>query len=397
MKNVQSNDNKGKCPVCNATHVSIFVEILNVPVHCNRLWSSREDARRAPRGDIRLGFCKDCGHIFNLAFDPLAMKYDQDYESSLHFSPTFQEYARSLAERLITHYDLRHKQVVEIGCGKGEFLHLLCELGENRGFGFDPGYVPGRVSAIKNSQITFIQDFYSDCYDCKADLICCRHVLEHLQKPGDFLADLRHAIDGSDPAIFFEVPNVLFSLKHGGIWDLIYEHCSYFSGASLKRLFSLRGFDVLKCRKAFGGQVLCIEATPGTTQTKPERALSHDVQKMAQDVVLFALRYPKQIEHWRNQLAAMESAGKRVVIWGGGSKGVTFLNVLKIQSQIAYVVDINPYKQGKYVAGSGHEIMSPEEVVEYRPDIVIVMNPIYLDEIARYVKKMNFSAELMSV
>ena len=70
------------------------------------------------------------------------MEYTQSYENSLHFSPGFQKFAADLADRLITRYNLRGKDVIDIGCGKGDFLKLICARGGNRGVGFDPSYVP---------------------------------------------------------------------------------------------------------------------------------------------------------------------------------------------------------------------------------------------------------------
>ncbi len=379
--------------------ISIFLEILNVPIHCNRLWSTRDEARHAPRGDIRLGFCGDCGHIFNFAFHPGAMQYDQDYENSLHYSPCFQDYANTLAKRLVEHYDLHDKQIIEIGCGKGEFLNLLCELGKNHGIGFDPSYVPGRIDDAAKKRITFIRDFYSRRYaGYAADFICCRHVLEHIQFPRHFVADLRHVIgDRLGTIVFFEVPNGIFSLSHAGIWDLIYEHCSYFSSGSLARLFSSCGFEIYKFEEAFEGQFLCLEALPIAGSAPSQHDHRNGIAKMAHEALAIAEHYHDKVEGWRHKLEKMKAAGQRAVVWGGGSKGVTFLNTLQIQNQIEYVVDINPHKHGKYIAGSGQMIMPPEHLIKYRPDIIIVMNPIYLEEIGRHVKQMNLSTELMTV
>ena len=68
-------------------------------------------------------------------------------------------------------------------------------------------------------------------------------------------------------------------------------------------------------------------------------------------------------------------------MWGAGSKGVTFLNMIDSRYQIEYVIDINPRKHGKYIPGTGQKIVSPEFLREYIPDIVIVMNLIYENEI----------------
>ncbi|MGH7495308.1 MAG: class I SAM-dependent methyltransferase [bacterium] len=388
-----------RCPVCRAANVFEFIEILNVPIHCNLLWSSRDEAARAARGDIRLGFCHDCGHVFNLAFNPAAMSYDQAYENSLHFSPRFQEYAEALANRLIHRYNLHDKQILEIGCGRGDFLNLLCELGENRGVGFDPSYVDDPSLGSKNTRTTFIRNFYSKRYeDHRADLICCRHVLEHLKFPRGFLLSLRQTIGNHmDTAVFFEVPNSRLCLRDSGIWDLIYEHYSYFSLPSLVRLFSSCGFEVFECAEAFDGQYLGIEAFPITREVIAEQDSDEDVMNIAQAVSSFAEGYHRQIARWQGVLAQQMAAGQRAVVWGSGSKGVTFLNTIQRQGQIEYVVDINPRKEGKYVAGTGQQIVSPQHLVEYQPEIILVMNPIYLDEIAQYVRDLNLSSKLIAV
>ena len=99
---------------------------------------------------MRLGFCRICGHIFNDAFNPDHIEYIQDYENSLHFSPRFHQYAETLAADLVKRYGLYEKTIIEIGCGRGDFLKLLCELGKNRGIGFDPSHAPDWDSNATN-------------------------------------------------------------------------------------------------------------------------------------------------------------------------------------------------------------------------------------------------------
>jgi len=394
MTNSEYTSQQSICPVCNGTDVAVFVEIPQVPVHCNLLWASREEAIRAERGDLRLGFCRDCGHIFNLAFDPASMAYGRAYENSLHFSPRFQVYAGALAARLIDRYDLRGKDIIEIGCGKGDFLRLLCERGDNHGVGFDPGYVPERTDGAATERITFIQDFYSERYaGYKADLICCRHVLEHVRFPRDFLRGVRRAIgDQQETILFFEVPNVLFTLRDWGIWDMIYEHCSYFSANSLAHLFTSCGFEVCDLMEAYEGQFLCLEASPREDLAGFVGQPGSDLQEMTALVTSFADKYRRQVGSWRDKLEQMAQAGERAVVWGGGSKGVTFLNTLEVQDQIEYVVDINPRKQGVYIAGTGQRIVPPEFLRDYQPDVVVVMNPIYEGEIRRIIERLGLTS-----
>ena len=158
MMGPRDGSGRSKCPVCSSTGIVVFFELLQVPVHCNVLWPAQDAAIRAPKGDIRLGFCGDCGHTFNLVFDPSLVEYTQDYENSLHFSPRFQSYAESLAGQLVDRYDLHDRDIIEIGCGKGDFLTLLCELGGHRGVGFDPSYVPEQGAGEAAERLSFIRE-----------------------------------------------------------------------------------------------------------------------------------------------------------------------------------------------------------------------------------------------
>ena len=63
--------------------------------------------------------------------------------------------------------------------------------------------------------------------------------------------------------------------------------------------------------------------------------------------------------------------------------------------EIEYAVDINPFKWGKFMAGTGQQIVSPEFLVDYRPDLVVAMNPIYLDEIRLQLEELGLHPELI--
>lgn len=386
-----------QCPVCGGGKIEAFFDISQVPVHCNLLWPKRDDALSAPRGEIRLGFCHQCGHIYNLTFSPDLMHYSIWYENSLHFSSRFQSYARSIAERLIDRYDLHNKEIIEIGSGKGEFLGLLCELGNNRGIGFDPGCVePGGSPTMQ--RVTFIQDYYSEQYArYQADLICCRQTLEHLYRPGEFVAMLRRSIGDRKTVAFFEVPNVLFMLRGLSVWDVIYEHYSYFSAGSLVYLFTANGFGVLSIEDTYEGQYLTLELEP-KADSSPARAVEErELTQLYADVSTFQEHFKSRVTYWQQQLGHYQAEGKRVVVWGAGSKGVTFLNALGVKSEIEYVVDINPRKTGMHVAGTGQKIVDPSSLRAYRPDAILIMNPIYENEIRAQARALDLEAEFLLV
>ncbi|NET54164.1 MAG: methyltransferase domain-containing protein [Merismopedia sp. SIO2A8] len=248
-------------------------------------------------------------------------------------------------------------------------------------------------------QVKFIQDFYSERYqDYQADLICCRHTLEHISNPADLLKPLRLAIGNRlQTMVFFEVPNALHTFRNLAVWDIIYEHCCYFAPTSLAQAFSRCGFQICEQSEAFEGQFLCLEALPATNDFTSNDERKHEVEELSKDITTFKAKFDTLVETWEQKLLQMAQAGKKVVAWGAGSKGVTFLNILNNQDSIEYIVDLNPRKQGMYVAGTGQKIVPPEFLGEYKPDVVIIMNPIYEGEIRELVKGLGLTAEFMCV
>jgi SAM-dependent methyltransferase len=376
-----------------------FYELRNVPVHSVLLLTTREEALDFPKGDVVLGFCQACGLISNLAFDPGLHDYSTDYESTQACSPTFNEFARRLAHYLIARYDLRDKDIVEIGCGQGEFLKLICELGGNRGIGFDPAYVAPESGNAASDDVTFVQDFYADRYtDNHGDLICCRMTLEHIQHTAEFVRTVRRSIgERPDSVVFFQVPDVTRILREGAFWDIYYEHCSYFSAASLARLFRISGFEVMALWTDYGGQYLMIEARPSAAESRVALSRGEDLKSMARDIASFAANHSERVGMWRDRLERMSQAGQRVVVWGAGSKAVAFLTTLGIRDEIEYAVDINPRKHGTFLAGTGQETVAPEFLRAYGPDVVIVMNPVYEKEIRDELKTMGLTPRVLTV
>ncbi len=385
------------CPICRGSNVAPIADILAMPVLCNVLLPSKEAAQAVPRGDLKLSFCTKCGHVFNTSFDAARFDYTAEYENSLHFSARFQAFVEDLADRLIVTYGLRGKKVVEIGCGKGDFLGLLCERGPNEGIGFDPSFEPDLLEENASSRFTVVRDLYSETYaDHDADLVCCRHVLEHVPQPRAFIETVRRAVgERTDTALYFEVPNVLHTFRDLAIWDLIYEHFSYFSPSSLAFLFAECGFRVERVNEVYGRQFIGIDARPGKAIGSSSKRSSEGVLHLARHVESFIEGFDAKKAEWRSMIDGFVSRGEKAVVWGAGSKGVTILNMLGVMDEIEYVVDINPRKQGKHIAGTGQRIVAPEFLKDVHPDAVIVVNPIYSEEIRATLSALGLAPRLV--
>jgi SAM-dependent methyltransferase len=386
-----------KCPSCTASDVRIFYEVTGAPVHSVLQMNTAEMAREFPKRNIALGLCLSCGLISNTEFDASLHSYSRDYEETQGYSGTFREFSERLARDIVERYGIQRKTVIEIGCGKGEFLSLLCRIGNNKGIGIDPAFVAERNPAL-DCDVTFIADFYSETFAAlQADAIVCKMTLEHIYDTFEFVSLVRRSIGcRRHTLVFFQVPNTDYVLSETAFQDVYYEHCSYFNPVSLSRLFTRCGFRVLEVKREYDNQYLTLAATPaelpgGVMESGAEFA--HLERLTAQ----FSSRSAIAIRSWRQKVEQAASAGKRVAIWGSGSKGVAFLTALRADDAITYAVDINPHRQGKYMAGSAHRIISPAELAEKGVDIIIAMNGIYRAEIQRSMDELGIKAALLAL
>ncbi|MHA7815343.1 MAG: class I SAM-dependent methyltransferase [Pseudohaliea sp.] len=369
-----------RCPACSGDDLRDFYRVAALPVHSTRLMASRDEALTFPRRPLQLALCHRCGFIFNRAFDPSVHRYSARCEESQGRSPTFSAWLAGLVERLVTAHGVCGQRVLEIGCGKGEFLAALCSRGDNVGIGYDPTFVPGRAGDGEGERWQVEPALWEGARGIHAaDVIACRHTLEHIGPVRDFLEELRKAIGKASPLLFFEVPDTARILGEGAFWDVYYEHCSYFTLASLDGLFRRAGFAPVDLWLDYDDQYLLMLARPvAAAGAVPEAAGSRHIQA---PVEVFSERVEEHRARWSAFLARCRAARERVVLWGGGSKASAFLCVIDGAGYVAGVVDIDPYKQGAFVAGAGQPVMAPEALRAAPPDHVILMNPVYEAEV----------------
>lgn len=387
------------CPNCNSLSIRPFYCVRDVPCHSVLLMHSRSQAVRYPTGNLELCHCESCSFIFNSVFDVSANDYSPDYEETQHYSPRFNQFCDNLIADLVNRYSVKNKHVLEIGCGKGEFLGQLCEVGQNTGIGFDPGCRPERLPSAQNDRITFVPRLFTEADEIHgADVICCRHTLEHIQPTREFLLSLRSSIgDRHDTLVFFEVPDIDIILRECRYWDLYYEHCSYFSETSLMWLFRSCGFDVIELTRAFDDQYLLIYASPASQPAADRGSLLLDTSRTGQLVESFEDRFHQERERWQAWFRKQKQAGSTVAVWGAGSKCVSFLTTNGISDEVQAVIDINPHKQGRYLPGSGHCVEGPDDLLKLKPDAVVVMNSIYVDEISNELRGMGLRPDLKAL
>ena len=370
------------CPSCGNGEMHVFYEVRNVPVHSCLMMPNEQEAKDFPSGDVVLGFCGNCGFITNTEYNA----------SDASYSPTYEDQQSDK-------YDLAGKHIVEIGCSKGDFLLMMCEMSQGSGVGIDPSAIVGRVESEAVSRVKFIGEYYSEKHaDQVGEFICCRHTLEHIHQTEELIQTVRRSIgDRDDTIVFFEIPDMGRVLRETAYEDIYYEHCSYFTPGTLARLFRKSGFEVIDLYLDYGDQYLMIEAKPIQGISTKVHPAEESVQDVANNVEQFAAAIGPKLNHWKTHLETMKAEGKRVAVWGSGSKCVAFLTTLNTLDLINCIVDINPYRQGKFIPGVAQEIRSPEVLKEYKPDEIILMNGIYTNEIQKMLDEMGVKTTIVAI
>jgi SAM-dependent methyltransferase len=383
------------CPVCSATHTSLFLTRRQTPVHQNLVMPDASSARTVQRGELSMMVCDECGFVFNAAFDPGKLAYGEDYDNTQSCSAYFDEYLNDLVRELVETRGVTNADIVEVGCGKGHFLRKLVEYpsARNRGTGFDPSYAG--PSTDLDGRLRFVNRFYDGSSSrVPADFVVCRHVVEHVQNPAGLLTSIRSALRSSPRArVFFETPCVEWILSNRVIWDLFYEHCSLFSESSLTYLFEKSGFAVDRTDHIFGGQYLWLEArTRVENFNRPQRS---DRGRIAGLARRYGAEEDEQRQNWLQRLVELRRHGK-VALWGAGAKGATFANLVDPEVELLdCVVDINPNKQGRYIPGTGHPIVSPYSLSDREIRSAVLMNSNYRNENQRILERGNLEAQLV--
>jgi len=377
------------CPLCESRELAGFLHRPAVPVHQNLLLNSPEQARSITRGDLEMVVCSHCGFVFNRAFDHSLLSYGQDYDNNQACSSSFQQHLDGLVALLLDEKGVRNRQVVEVGCGQGAFLRRLVEEGDNRGVGFDPSYTG--TEQVADGRMRFESRYYDEsCTDVPADVVVCRHVIEHVPDPVELLRSVRAAIgDRSSAKVYFETPCVDWILSNTVIWDFFYEHCSLFTAESLSTAFQQAGFRVDEVRHVFGGQYLWLEASPVESDVE---CRSENTQALATS---YAIEEKSILQQWLQRILELSIQG-RVALWGAGAKGTTFANLIDLECcMIDCLVDLNPNKQGKYVAGSGHLIVDPLQLGSRGVTHAVLMNPNYRQENEAILNRAGITTNLI--
>lgn len=345
---------------------------------------TREEALNIASFVMDVQRCVNCGHVYHTQFDFERIPYRSHSNMVYNHAPYWQAFQNDLAEEWIETYNLRSKRILEIGCGEGLFLKrfLREDLG-NTGFAYEPG--PDAENARRNGIETVRQFFHAaPGLSLKPDVIICRHVIEHLADPFDFILQIAIEcnLQNQTPLVFAEVPQIDKALRLGRINDFLYEHVSNFTLNSFRTLFELGGYEILDISSRYDEEVIDVVARP----------ILSGKQTVIRDACnRFRSNVDTQVTTVCGQIEAWVAEGKKIAFWAGTGKGAAFLNMFGFDHErYPVVVDSDPLKAGGFVPGTGQQIRRPEYLNEHPVDVIVITTqwraPDIRDEILRTIQ-----------
>ncbi len=339
---------------------------IQVPVLPNSPLNSIHEAQKT--GSLRLRRSKALDFIENADFDTGLATYDQDYQNSQAHSKRFTAHMIDVLA-LIKRHLAKDSQIVEVGCGKGDFVELVQADGDFRILGFDATYDGDNKSISKR--------YLGKTDRIAADFVVLRHVLEHIPRPHDFLGLLK-TIFGNAP-IYIEVPNYDWIATHQAFFDLTYEHVNYFSKKALTALFN---DDVTEASFSFGDQYQYVIANLASVS----ETFANQYDTGEWEELSFSALFPDLSQKITN-FDQLTTTSRSIYIWGAATKGCMFLvhclNQNKLINKVAFAIDENPKKVGKFLPLSLVQIQNKQAffAAAQEGDLLIISNPIYEPEI----------------
>ena len=315
--------------------------------------------------DVEVWQCSGCG-LVQLANEPVP--YFKDVIRASAFSEEMRLFRLKQFESFIDTYGLWRKKIVEIGCGRGEYLSLMAS------FDVDAYGIEHNASAAEicrqnhlDVEIDYLENRSQKLFNAPFDAFFILNFLEHMPDPNTVLNALRNNLSQGAVGLI-EVPNFEEALIHNLFFDFITDHLLYFTEETLAFTLHNNGFEILKMEKVWHGALL----SAVVRKRKP-------VEVVGFKTALTNLKNSIEdfLDHYK---------GHRIAIWGASHHALTILSMMQLQTRIVYVVDSAPFKQNSFTPATHIPVVAPKMLKDEPVDAVIVMAAGYSDEVVSILK-----------
>ena len=266
-------------------------------------------------------------------------------------------------------YSLKGGKIIEIGCGRGEYLSTMQQFGVGA-YGLeysDESVTQCLKNGLKVSK-GFIQSSTDNLNNAPFDAFFILNFLEHLPDPNSILRGIYNNLT-EDAMGLVEVPNFDMILRKKLFSEFIGDHLFYFTKETLCTTLRLNGFEIIDCNEVWYDYIIS-----AVVKKRRKLNISH---------------FYKHQEQLKNEIEeyVRRFKDKNVAIWGAGHQALAVISLLNLSDRIKYVVDSALFKQGKYTAATHIPIVSPDKLDSDPVDAVIVMAASYSDEVARIIRQ----------
>ena len=317
--------------------------------------------------DLNLYQCSCCG-LVQLDAEPVA--YYKHVIRAGGGSSTMINLRRKEYEDFMKRFDLQNKRVIEIGCGRGEFLKVWKEFPvEAIGIEYDDHLVKEANDNGLNVCKAYAENADTQLPGAPYDAFVQFNFMEHQPDPNGMVQCIYNNLT-DDGVGLVTVPSLEYILQHDGYYELIRDHLAYYSEGALRYLFEKNGFDVVSCRTV----------NRDTHEIMVRKRKKVNVDSWKQNFQELKNEIEQYIEEYI-------SKGMKVAIWGASHQGFTLASSLQLSNKISYIIDSAVFKQGKYAPGSHIPIYGRDHYKEEPVVSILIVAPGYTDEIAAIIKR----------
>jgi len=317
--------------------------------------------------DLNLFQCSSCG-LAQLSEKPVA--YYKEVIRASSFSDEMKKFRSEQFISWVDKYALKDKNILEVGCGKGEYLSILKQTEVSLAHGIE--YSKESVSSCINSGLSVTKGFFGDenfvLPKQKYNGFLCLNFMEHWPNPNKVLERLKENLS-EDAVGIIEVPNFDMILKQGLYSEFISDHLLYFTEETLKFMLNLNGFEVVECSATWHDYII-------SAVVKKRKRI--DISLLNDN----KLNIEKELNSFIDKFGK-----KNVAIWGAGHQSLAVISLAKLDDRIKYVVDSASFKQGKYTPATHIPIVAPKELDSNPVKAVIIIAASYSSEVANIMKK----------
>jgi len=384
-------DIEPSCRACGSSRLRLGFDLGLLPL-ANSFLSVQNTKVQAPesRYPLRIFYCDNC-RLIQLSdivdrremFDDYAFLTATADTSLIHFD----KYADQLTHKLaLSAEDL----VVDIGSNDGTLLKAF----KKRGAGV-LGIEPARNIATRAEAegIPTINEYFGSESVArigrnKARVVTANNVVSHVGDLNGFVESVSDLLDAQG-LFAFEVPWVVDVIRHHN-FDIVYhEHLSYFGFKPLSQVFERYGLELVGIEHfpAIHGGTIRGLAAHLDAFPKQQDMLDQTFGAEEKGADFRALeRFANHAKEFRSELVALlrrlKKDGKKIVGYGAPAKATILLNYCSIDRSILdFVIDITPFKQGKFIPGVRIPIMHPDEFRKAKPDYALLLAWNFKDEI----------------